>query len=33
MFRHDFIAPGPFAQIKASFLVLARQNKSGAVRR
>ena len=32
-FAYGFIPPGLFAQIKASFLDLARQGKSGAVRR
>lgn len=32
-FGYGFIPPGLFAQIKAKFLELARQNKSGAVRR
>ena len=32
-FSYGFIPPGLFAQIKAKFLELARQNKSGAVRR
>lgn len=32
-FSYGFIPPGLFAQIKARFLELARQNKSGAVRR
>jgi hypothetical protein len=33
VFGYGFIPPGLFAQIKARFLELARQNKSGAVRR
>jgi hypothetical protein len=33
VFSYGFIPPGLFAQIKAAFLELARQNKSGAVRR
>lgn len=33
IFSYGFIPPGLFAQIKAKFLELARQNKSGAVRR
>jgi len=33
VFSYGFIPPGLFAQIKAAFLALARQNKSGAVRR
>jgi hypothetical protein len=33
MFGYDFIPPGLFAPTKARFLELARQNKSGAVRR
>lgn len=33
IFGYGFIPPGLFAQIKAKFLELARQNKSGAVRR
>jgi hypothetical protein len=33
VFGYCFIPPGLFAQIKAKFLELARQNKSGAVRR
>ena len=32
IFGYGFIPPGLFAQIKARFLDLARQNKSGAVR-
>ncbi|GLH77685.1 hypothetical protein SSBR45G_25930 [Bradyrhizobium sp. SSBR45G] len=32
-FSYGFIPPGLFARIKAEFLVLARQRKSGAVRR
>ena len=32
-FSYGFIPPGLFAQIKAKFLELARQNKGGAVRR
>jgi hypothetical protein len=32
-FSYRFIPPGLFAQIKGKFLELARQNKSGAVRR
>jgi hypothetical protein len=32
-FSYGYIPPGLFAQIKAKFLELARQNKSGAVRR
>ena len=32
-FSYGFIPPGLFAQIKAKFLELARQNKSAAVRR
>jgi hypothetical protein len=32
-FGYGFIPPGLFTQIKARFLELARQNKSGAVRR
>ncbi|HTO62666.1 MAG TPA: hypothetical protein VMM15_15560 [Bradyrhizobium sp.] len=32
-FAYGFIPPGLFAQIKARFLELARQNRSGAVRR
>jgi hypothetical protein len=32
-FSYGFIPPGLFAQIKAKFLELARQSKSGAVRR
>jgi hypothetical protein len=32
-FGYGFIPPGLFAKIKAKFLELARQNKSGAVRR
>jgi hypothetical protein len=33
VFGYGFIPPGLFAQIKTRFLQLARQNKSGAVRR
>ena len=33
VFDYGFITPGLFAQIKTRFLELARQNKSGAVRR
>jgi len=33
VFGYGFVPPGLFAQIKARFLELARQNKSGAVRR
>jgi hypothetical protein len=33
VFGYGFIPPGLFARIKSSFLELARQNKSGAVRR
>jgi hypothetical protein len=33
VFGYGFIPPGLFTQIKARFLELARQNKSGAVRR
>jgi hypothetical protein len=33
VFGYGFIPPGLFAQIKARFLELARQNKSSAVRR
>ena len=33
VFGYGFIPPGLFAQIKATFLELARQNRSGAVRR
>ena len=32
-FSYGFVPPGLFAQIKAKFLELARQNRSGAVRR
>lgn len=32
-FSYGFIPPGLFAQIKTRFLELARQNKSGAIRR
>jgi hypothetical protein len=32
-FSYGFIPPGLFAQIKAKFLELARENKTGAVRR
>lgn len=33
IFSYGFIPPGLFAQIKVKFVELARQNKSGAVRR
>ena len=33
VFSYGFIPPGQFAQIKAKFLELARQNKGRAVRR
>jgi len=33
LFGYGFIPPGLFAQIKARYLELARQNKSSAVRR
>jgi hypothetical protein len=33
VFSYGFVPPGLFAQIKTKFLELARQNKSGAVRR